>query len=195
LHPFFVWRFCSCSGLLIQIPLLFCVKKHIEDFLPAQIVKIVKFVIFTGTFTSKHLVKSVEETCETVHSTPIETCQHEVQFDRPCKSACFWWVKETPKDAQGCDPGLCKFVGYFHVFPSSYLRRRKGPAVPKRDQQKMHQKSLYIFGARVQLLTLASGVDNTNFTLDISVAVASEEPSRSLLSPGQVFPHTCSCCS
>jgi len=53
--------------------------------------------------------------------------------------------QETPKDAQECDLGLGKFVGYFHVFPSSYLRRRKGPALPKRDQQKMQQKSLYIF--------------------------------------------------
>jgi len=26
---------------------------------------------------------------------------------------------------------LCKFVEYFHVFPTSYLRRRKGPAVPE----------------------------------------------------------------
>ena len=59
----------------------------------------------------------------------------------------FWGFNETPKDAGKCDPGLCKFVGYFHVFPSSYLRRRKGPAVIKRDLQKMHRKSLYIFQA------------------------------------------------
>jgi len=105
----------------------------------------VKFVSFTGAFTSKYVVKSVKEACETVHSTPKETCQHATQFDRPSKSACFWWVKETPKDAQECHLGLCKFVGYFHAFPSSYSRRRKGPAVPKRDQQKMQRKSLYIF--------------------------------------------------
>jgi len=55
------------------------------------------------------------------------------------------WVKETPKDTQEYDLGLCKFVGYFRVFPFSYLRRCKGPAVLKRDQQKMHRKSLYIF--------------------------------------------------
>ena len=35
------------------------------------------------------------------------------------------------------DLGLCKFVEYFHVFPTSYLRRRKGPAVPERDLQNM----------------------------------------------------------
>jgi len=117
-------------------------KRRIENFHRAQIVK---FVSFTGAFTGKYVVKSVKEACEIVHSTPKETCQHATQFDRPCKTACFWWVKETPKNAQECDVGLCKFVGYFLVFPSSYLRRRKGPAVPKRDQQKMHRKSLYIF--------------------------------------------------
>jgi len=40
--------------------------------------------------------------------------QHATQFDRPCKTTCFWWVKETLKDAQECDLGLFKFVGYFH---------------------------------------------------------------------------------
>jgi len=33
--------------------------------------------------------------------------------------------------------GACKFVEYFHVFPMSYLRRCKGPAVPERDLQNM----------------------------------------------------------
>ena len=63
----------------------------------------------------------------------------------PAKLHVFGGSKEKPKDAQECDLVLCKFVGYLHVFPSSYVRRRKGPAVPKRDQQKMHRKSLYIF--------------------------------------------------
>ena len=85
---------------------LFCTKRHIEDFHRAQIVK---FVSFTGAFTDKYVVKSIKEACETVHSTLKETCQHATQFDRPCKTACFWWVKETPKDAQECDLGLCKF--------------------------------------------------------------------------------------
>jgi len=34
---------------------------------------------------------------------------------------------------------LPKTVEYFHVFPTSYLRRLKGPAVPERDMQKMDQ--------------------------------------------------------
>jgi len=152
------------SSFSTDLTTLLC-KKFIEDFHRAQIVK---FVSFTGDFTSKYVVKSIKEACETVHSTPEETCQHATQFDRhvslmshsclshvslmyhsclcqhathfdrPCKTACFWWVKKTPKDAQECDLGLCKFVGYFHVFPCSYLRRGKGPAVPKRDHQKMH---------------------------------------------------------
>jgi len=106
-------------------------ERLIEGFHRAQTVK---FVSFTGAFASKYVVKSVKDACDTVHSTPKETCQHTTQFDRPCKTACLWWVKETPKDAQECDLGLCKFVGHFHVFPSSYLQRRKGHAVPKRDQ-------------------------------------------------------------
>ena len=31
---------------------------------------------------------------------------------------------------------------YFHVFPTSYLRRRKGPAAPERDLQKMDRVKL-----------------------------------------------------
>jgi len=113
--------------------------RYIEDFNRAQIVEFVSFNdVFTG---GKHVVKSVKEDCETVHSAPKETCQHATQ----CKTACFCWVKKTPKDAQECDLGLCKFVGYFDIFPSSYLRGRKGPVVPKRDHQKMYRKSLYIF--------------------------------------------------
>jgi len=59
------------------------------------------------------------------------------RFDEPCKTACFWGVNETSKDGHVHDLGLCKFVEYFHVFPTSYLRRRKGPAVPERDLQNM----------------------------------------------------------
>jgi len=43
--------------------------------------QIVKFVSFTGAFTGKYEVKSVKETCETVHSIPKETCQNATQFD------------------------------------------------------------------------------------------------------------------
>jgi len=145
-------RRANCTPFCLEVLFLFrslstdprtlLCKRRIEDFHRAQIVK---FVSFTGAFAGKYVVKSVKEACETVHSTPKEICQHATQFDRPCKTACLCWVQETPKDAQEYDLGLCKFVGYFHVFPSSYLRRRKGPAVPKRYQQKMHRKSLYIF--------------------------------------------------
>ena len=76
-------------------------KRRIEDFERAQIVKFV-----SCAFTGKYVVKSVKEVCETVHRTPQETCQHATQFDRPCKTACFWWVKETPKDVQKCDLGM-----------------------------------------------------------------------------------------
>jgi len=125
-------------------------KRIIQDFHRAQIVK---FVSFTGAFNSKYVVKSVEEACDTVHSTPKETCQYVTQFDRPCKTAYFWWVKETPKDAQECDLWLCKFVGYFHVFPSRYLRRCKGPAVPKRDQQKMPKIAVHLSNPRERTWT------------------------------------------
>jgi len=129
-------------------PMTLLCKRRIEDFHRAQFVK---FVNFTGVFTGKYVVKSVKEACETVHSTPKETCQHAsqfdrhvslmshsclthvslmyhsclcqhaTQFDRPCKTACFWWVKKTPKDetpqdVQECHLVLCKFVGHFHVW-------------------------------------------------------------------------------
>ena len=109
-------------------------KRRIEYFHRAQIVK---FVTFTGAFTGKCVLKSVKETCETVHSIPKEISQNATQFDLAYKTACFCGVKEASKDAHVCDPGLCKFVEYFHVFPMSCLRRRKGPAVPERDLQKM----------------------------------------------------------
>jgi len=59
------------------------------------------------------------------------------RFDGPYKTACFWGVNKTSKDGHVYDLGLCKFVEYFHVFPTSELRRRKGPAVPERDLQNM----------------------------------------------------------
>ena len=46
--------------------------------------------------------------------------------DRPCKTACFWGFKETPKDAEECHQRLCKFVGYFQVFPSKLLATPQG---------------------------------------------------------------------
>jgi len=115
----------------VWIPGLFCVSLRFSS------AKIVKFVSFTGAFTSQYVVKPVKETCETVHSIPKETCQKVTRFDEPYKTACFWGVSETSKDGHVYDLGLCKFVEYFHVFPTSYLRRRKGPAVPERDLQNM----------------------------------------------------------
>jgi len=82
------------------------------------------------------LVKPVKETCETVNSIAKEICQKVTRFDEPYKTACFWGVNETSKDGQG----LCKFVDYFHVFPTSYLRHWKGPAVPERDLQIMDRR-------------------------------------------------------
>jgi len=68
---------------------------------------------------------------------PKETCQKVTRFDEPYKTACFWGVNETTKDGNVYDLGLCKFVKYFHVFPTIYVRRHKGPAVPERDLQNM----------------------------------------------------------
>jgi len=114
--------------------------------------QIVKFVSSTGAFTDKYVVKkSVKETCKTARSIPKETCQNATQFDEPYKTACFCGVEETSKDAHVCDPGLCRFVEYYHVFPTSFLQRRKGPAVPERDLQKM---------ARVKI-ALQHGLSNT----------------------------------
>jgi len=133
--PFFVCWFCSCSGLLVQIPGLFCVRGVLRIFIERKLSN----VSFTGAFTGKYVVKSIKEACETVHNTPQETCQHATQFDQPCKTACFWWVKETPKDAQECDLGSCKFVGYFHVSPSSYVRSSKGLQCPKETSKKYNE--------------------------------------------------------
>jgi len=80
-------------------------------------------------------VKPVKEACETVHSIPKETCQKVTRFDEPYKIACFWGVNETSQDRHVHDLMLCNFVENFHVFPTNYLRRRKGPAVPERDMQ------------------------------------------------------------
>jgi len=55
----------------------------------------------------------------------------------PTKLHVLGGVNETSKDGHVYDLGLCKFVEPFHVFPTSYLRRRKGPTVPKRDLQNM----------------------------------------------------------
>ena len=52
------------------------------------------------------------------------------RFDEPYKTACFGGVKATSNEGKECEQGMCKSVEYFHVYPTSYLRRRKGPAVP-----------------------------------------------------------------
>ena len=88
----FVWRFSFYSEVLFLFsslstdPKTLLCKRQIQEFHRAQIVK---FVSFTGAFTSKYIVKSVKEACETVHSTPKETCQYATQFDRPYETACF----------------------------------------------------------------------------------------------------------
>jgi len=51
-------------------------------------------------------------------------------------------VNETSKDGHVYDLGLCKFVEYFHVFPTSQLRRHKGPAVPEKDLQNMDREKM-----------------------------------------------------
>ena len=48
-------------------------------------------------FAGKHVVKSVKETCETVHSIPKENCQHVTQFDRPCKTAFLGFQRDTKR--------------------------------------------------------------------------------------------------
>jgi len=85
-------------------------------------------------FTGKYVVKFVKETCETVHKIAKNACQKVTWFDEPSKTACFWGVKETSKEGNVSDLGLCNCEVYFHVF--HYLPR-KGPAVPLRDLQKM----------------------------------------------------------
>jgi len=101
-----------------------------------------EFVSFTDAFTSQYVVKPVKETCKTVHSIAKETCQQVTRFDEFYKTACFWGVNETSKDGHVYDLGLCKFVEYFHVFPTSYLRHRKGPAMPERDLKNMYGRKL-----------------------------------------------------
>jgi len=49
-------------------PISLVCKSRVEDFHRA---KIVEFVSFTGAFTGKYAVKSVNKTCETVHSQKI----------------------------------------------------------------------------------------------------------------------------
>ena len=113
-------------------PRPFLCQRRVQDFHRAQIVE---FVSFTGAFASKRVVKSVKETCETVHSIPKETCQHTTQFDRPCKTACCWGIKGHHKMRksviQECDPELCKFVGYFHVLLPVTCDVARGLQCPK----------------------------------------------------------------
>jgi len=81
-------------------------------------------------------IKDVSE-LNTPASIPKENCQNVTHFDQSYKTVCFGGVKNKSKNQYVREPGLCKFVEYFHVFPTSYLRYRKGPAVPERDLQKM----------------------------------------------------------
>ena len=78
--------------------------RHVYNFHRAQIVR---FVSFAGAFASKQVVKSVKETCKTVHSIPKETPKAS-QSDLPYKTACIEGVKETSKEANESEAGLCK---------------------------------------------------------------------------------------
>jgi len=73
--------------------------------------KIVEFVSFTGAFTSQYVAKPKKGTWETVKKV--------TRLDEPYKTAGFWGVNKTSKDGHVYDLGLCKFVEYFHVFPTS----------------------------------------------------------------------------
>ena len=85
-------RPANCTLFCLQVWFLFrslstdprtlLCKRRIEDFHRS---KIVEFVSFTGAFTGKYVVKSVKEACETVHSTPKETCQSATSLIDPAK--------------------------------------------------------------------------------------------------------------
>ena len=129
----FVWRVYFITCLLVRIPGLFSVRGMFKIFVG----KFFEFVSFTGALTSQHVIRPDKETSETVNSIPKETCQKVTRFDEPYRTACFWGVNETSKDGHVYDLGLCKFVEYFHVFPTNESRLRKEPAVPERDLQNM----------------------------------------------------------
>jgi len=89
------------------------------------------------------LVVAIPQTYKTFHNIPKETYQKVTRFDEPYKTGCLWGVKKKSKEGNESDLVLCKFVEYFHVFPTSYLRHRKGPAVPKETCKRwMGRKSL-----------------------------------------------------
>jgi len=85
LHPL---RSANCTLFCLEVLFLFrslitdrralLCNRRIQDFYRAQIVKLVSF---TGAFTSKYVVNSVKEACETVHITPKLICQYATQFD------------------------------------------------------------------------------------------------------------------
>ena len=63
----------------------------------------------------------------------------------PAKLHVFGESRKHQKMRKSVIQGCANLWGTSMSFLPNYLRRCKGPAVPKRDQQKMHRKSLYIF--------------------------------------------------
>ena len=106
---FSAFQFVTVLGSVLQCVALCC---HAHPPSPS------KFTPFFLEGLVQYVVKPVKETCETVHSIPKETCRKVTRFDEPYKTACFLGVNETSKDGPVYDLGLCKFVEYFHVFPT-----------------------------------------------------------------------------
>ena len=88
------------------------------------------------------VVQYFKETWETVHSIQKETCDKVTRFKKQKQVPLFREKKRTWIDAHECDLGLGKLMEHFHFLSGKWLRRRKGPAVPERDLQKMDGRKI-----------------------------------------------------
>jgi len=124
MHLFLSVRFCLCTGLLVRISFLFCVRGVFWIFRVQAAVDNCQNCQHCCVFT---VVKYVKETCETTHSIPKDV---------------FRGKRRTWLDVHECDLELGKFVEHFHVLSRRCLGRCKGPAVPERDLQKMDGRKI-----------------------------------------------------
>jgi len=102
------------------------------------------------------------------------------------------WKKETH-----CGSGLGSWETLVTAPSRDTIPERWGERTHSRTQDQLNLNCSALAAARLQLQTLASGVENFHigFLSCSRVRGSGRQPAMSVILPGQVFSRTCYCCS
>ena len=109
------------------------------SWLLSKIVEIVSIAVLS----SEYVVQYVKETCETVHSMPMETSDKVTPFKQQKQVACAQGGNKNMTRCASVQSRIGQIcVENFYVLSRRCSRRHKGPAVPERDLQKMDERKI-----------------------------------------------------